>query len=86
MVEEVAGATVTRSGTTVVPFPATHQKLSRFPSTLVPETLLGNCSVPRTSGHCCCMTKLIGDNRVIVVLFLVLAHVNAYAITAHWYH
>lgn len=31
------------------------------------------------------MTKLIGDNRVIVALFLVLAHVNAYAITANWY-
>lgn len=32
------------------------------------------------------MSKLIGDNRVIVVLFLVLAYVNAYAITADWYH
>ncbi len=32
------------------------------------------------------MTKLIGDNRVVVVLFLVLAYVNAYAITANWYH
>jgi len=31
------------------------------------------------------MTKLIGDNRVIVVLFLVLSYVNAYAITANWY-
>ena len=31
------------------------------------------------------MTKMIGDNRVIVVLFLVLSYVNAYAITANWY-
>ena len=32
------------------------------------------------------MTKLIGDNRVIASLFLVLSYVNAYAITANWYH
>ncbi len=31
------------------------------------------------------MTKLIGDNRVIVVLFLILSFVNAFAITGHWY-
>lgn len=31
------------------------------------------------------MPKLIGDNRVIVVLFLALSYVNAYAITANWY-
>ena len=31
------------------------------------------------------MAKLIGDNRVIVGLFLVLSYVNAYAITANWY-
>lgn len=32
------------------------------------------------------MAKLIGDNRVIAVLFLLLAFVNAHAITADWYH
>ena len=31
------------------------------------------------------MTKLIGDNRVVVALFLALSYVNAYAITANWY-
>jgi hypothetical protein len=31
------------------------------------------------------MTKLIGDNRVIAVLFLGLSYVNAYALTANWY-
>ena len=31
-------------------------------------------------------TKLIGDNRVILSLFIVLAYVNAYAIMANWYH
>jgi hypothetical protein len=29
--------------------------------------------------------KLIGDNRVIGVLWVLLAMVNAYAITAGWY-
>lgn len=31
------------------------------------------------------MTKLIGDNRVIAVLFVALSYLNAYAITANWY-
>jgi hypothetical protein len=31
------------------------------------------------------MTKLIGDNRVILVLFLCLAFLNAYAIQGNWY-
>lgn len=31
------------------------------------------------------MTKLIGDNRVIVVLFLLLTVVNAFAIQNNWY-
>jgi len=31
------------------------------------------------------MAKLIGDNRVIVVLFLLLAVVNAFAIQNNWY-
>ena len=30
-------------------------------------------------------TKLMGDNRVILVLFLALAFLNAHAITAKWY-
>jgi hypothetical protein len=30
-------------------------------------------------------TKLIGDNRVILVLFLALTFLNAYGITAKWY-
>jgi hypothetical protein len=30
-------------------------------------------------------TKLIGDNRVILSLFLVLSFVNAHALTANWY-
>lgn len=31
------------------------------------------------------MTKLLFDNRVIVVLFLVLAFVNAFALQNRWY-
>ena len=31
------------------------------------------------------MSKLIGDNRVIAALFLVLTVVNAFAIKANWY-
>ncbi len=31
------------------------------------------------------MSKLIGDNRVIVALFLVLTVVNAFAIQNNWY-
>ena len=31
------------------------------------------------------MSKLIGDNRVIVVLFLILTVVNAFAIQNNWY-
>jgi hypothetical protein len=30
-------------------------------------------------------SKLIGDNRVILSLFLALTFLNAYAITARWY-
>ena len=31
------------------------------------------------------MAKLIGDNRVILVLFLCLAFINAFAIQNNWY-
>jgi hypothetical protein len=32
------------------------------------------------------MTKLLTDNRVVVVLFIVLAFLNAFAIQGGWYH
>ena len=38
-----------------------------------------------TTGHSCRMAKLIGDNRVILVLFVFLAFLNAFAIQGNWY-
>ena len=71
--------------TTVVPPGPTRHKLSRFPSTLLVKTLLFASVIPRTDGHNRCMAKLIGDNRVILSLFLVLAFLNAGAIVGGYY-
>lgn len=38
-----------------------------------------------TTGHGEDMTKLLSDNRVVAVLFIVLCFVNAYAITHGYY-
>lgn len=50
------------------------------------ESLPASCFILRTNGHACCMTKLLTDNRVVVVLFIVLAFLNAFAIQGGWYH
>lgn len=51
----------------------------------VDETLPTTCFISGTTGHSCCMTKLLLDNRVVAGLFFVLIVVNAFAIQNGWY-
>ncbi len=79
----------------MVPLDATRHKLSRFPSTLEifaghRESLPSSCVILGTGGHSCCMPpftmpKYLADNRIVVVAFLVLTFVNAFAIQNNWY-
>jgi hypothetical protein len=49
------------------------------------KSLQVTCFILETNGQTGCMTKLIFDNRVIVVLFIALAFLNAFAIQSNWY-
>jgi hypothetical protein len=49
------------------------------------KPLPASCWIPGTTGHSCCMAKLIFDNRVVGVLFFFLTVLNAFAIQNGWY-
>ena len=60
-----------------------HDTTGPYPSP--GESLPSICFILGTTGQTRCMSKLIFDNRVIVILFLVLSFVNAFAIQNKWY-